>query len=98
MALPHAKILILTMHSTHEYVLQALAGLKNKLPNTAGRISDVAGGVAYVDGDLNIGVSYAHHDARYGVPIRFSLDPDEQADWLNLWREVGQLLARVNQR
>jgi iron complex outermembrane receptor protein len=56
--------------------IRALAGLKDRLPNTAGRLEDIAGGLAYVEGDLNIGLSYNHHDARYGVPIRFSLDPD----------------------
>lgn len=56
--------------------IRALAELKDKLPNTAGRADDIAGGLAYVDGDLNVGVSYSHHDTKYGVPIRFSLDPD----------------------
>lgn len=55
--------------------IRALADLKGTLPNTAGRLDDIAGGLAYVDGDLDIGLSYNHHDARYGVPIRFSLDP-----------------------
>jgi iron complex outermembrane receptor protein len=60
--------------------IQALADLKGKLPNTQGRISDVAGGVAYVNGDTNIGFSVSHHAFKYGVPIRFSLDPDEEAE------------------
>jgi iron complex outermembrane receptor protein len=60
--------------------IRALADLKGKLPNTAGRIGDVAGGFAYVDGGTNIGVSVSHHTFRYGVPIRFSLDPDEEAE------------------
>ena len=55
--------------------IRALAALKDKLPNTAGRTDDIAGGFAYIDGALNIGISVSHHDARYGVPIRFSLDP-----------------------
>ena len=55
--------------------IRALAELKGKLPNTAGRADDLAGGLAYVDGDLDVGLSYSHHDAKYGVPIRFSLDP-----------------------
>jgi iron complex outermembrane receptor protein len=55
--------------------IRALADLNGRLPNTAGRSDDVAAGLAYVDGSLNIGVSYNHHDTRYGVPIRFSLDP-----------------------
>lgn len=60
--------------------IRALADLKDKLPNTAGRIDDIAGGLAYVDGDLNIGLSYNHHDAKYGVPIRFSLDPSVEPE------------------
>jgi iron complex outermembrane recepter protein len=60
--------------------IRALADLRDKLPNTAGRLSDIAGGVAYVDGDLNIGVSVTHHTFRYGVPIRFSLDPAIEAE------------------
>ena len=55
--------------------IRALADLKDKLPNTAGRSDDYSGGLAYVDGDLDVGLSYSRHDAKYGVPIRFSLDP-----------------------
>ncbi|MES2002060.1 MAG: TonB-dependent receptor [Pseudomonadota bacterium] len=60
--------------------IQALARLKDKLPNTAGRLGDVASGLAYVDGELNIGVSVSHHTFKYGVPIRFSLDPAAKAE------------------
>ena len=60
--------------------IQELADLKGKLPNSAAKSWELAGGVAYVDGDLNVGVSYTHHDALYGVPIRFSLDPAIEAE------------------
>ena len=60
--------------------IQELAGLKGDLPNTAAKSWEAAGGVAYVDGPLNVGVSIAHHDALYGVPIRYSLDPDVEAE------------------
>jgi iron complex outermembrane receptor protein len=60
--------------------VRALANLKGTLPNTGGRIGDIAGGFAYVNGDTNIGVSVSHHSFNYGVPIRFSLDPDEEAE------------------
>ena len=40
--------------------------------NTAAKSWELAGGLAYVDGPLNIGVSVTRHDALYGVPIRFS--------------------------
>ena len=60
--------------------VRALADLRDTLPNTGGTIGDVAGGLAYVDGDLNVGVSVSHHTFRYGVPIRFSLDAQEEAE------------------
>ena len=57
-----------------------LAELKGELPNTAAKGWELAGGLAYVDGPLNVGVSVTRHDALYGVPIRFSLDPDVEAE------------------
>lgn len=60
--------------------VRELAELKGELPNTAAKSWELAGGLAYVDGPLNIGVSVTRHDALYGVPIRFSLDPDVEAE------------------
>jgi iron complex outermembrane receptor protein len=60
--------------------IQALADLKGKLPNSAGRTADIAGGIAYVDGPLNVGVSIGRHISKYGVPIRYSLDPTVEAE------------------
>ena len=76
--------------------VRALAGLRDRLPNTAGRMDDLAGGVAYVDGDLNIGVSVSHHDAKYGVPIRFSLDPAIEAEQPTIDAHQNRADARVN--
>jgi len=76
--------------------IRALADLKDTLPNTEGRIDDVAAGLAYVDGGLDIGLSYNHHDARYGVPIRYSLDPavEPEAPTIDAHQDRGD--ARVN--
>lgn len=76
--------------------IRALADLKRKLPNTAGRSDDIAGGLAYVDGDLNIGASYGHHDSRYGVPIRFSLDPSIEPERPTIDAHQDRGDARVN--
>lgn len=76
--------------------IRALAGLKDKLPNIEGRIQDLAGGVAYVDGDLDVGMSYSHHDARYGVPIRFSLDPNIEAERPTIDAHQDRGDARIN--
>ena len=43
--------------------IQELADLKDELPNTAAKSWEVAGGLDYVDGDLNVGVSVTHHDS-----------------------------------
>jgi iron complex outermembrane receptor protein len=60
--------------------IRELADLKGRLPNSAAKAWELAGGAAYVDGPLNVGVSISRHDALYGVPIRFSLDPDLEAE------------------
>lgn len=76
--------------------IRALADLKGTLPNTAGRAGDIAAGLAYVDGGLNVGISFNHHDARYGVPIRYSLDPsaEPEAPTIDAHQDRGD--ARVN--
>ena len=61
--------------------IRELADLSGRLPNTDSETKEVAGGIAYVGTDgLNIGASIAHRDSFYGVPIRFSLDPDVEAE------------------
>jgi iron complex outermembrane receptor protein len=77
--------------------IRALADLKGTLPNTAGRSDDAAAGLAYADGDLNIGISYSHHDAKYGVPIRFSLDPlvEAEAPTIDAHQDRGDIRANV---
>jgi iron complex outermembrane receptor protein len=55
--------------------IRALADLKGELPNSAATSKEGALGLAYVDGDLNVGVSVTRHLSKYEVPIRYSLDP-----------------------
>jgi iron complex outermembrane receptor protein len=55
--------------------IRALAELRGRLPNSAAETSDVAAGLAWISGGNNIGISVNRYDSRYGVPIRFSLDP-----------------------
>ena len=82
--------------ASSEPAIRELADLKDKLPNTGGRISDLAAGVAYVDGDLNVGLSLAKHSFRYGVPIRFSLDSDVEAEAPTIDGRQTRADARVN--
>jgi len=60
--------------------VRALADLKGRLPNTAAETSDVALGLAYVDGGTNFGISVNRYDSLYGVPVRFSLEPGVEAE------------------
>lgn len=60
--------------------VRALPDLAGDLPNTGARTSDLATGLAYVDGDWNLGLSVGRHTSRYGVPIRFSLDPSVEPE------------------
>jgi len=60
--------------------IRALADLEGTLPHSASRATEGAGGLAYVDGRLNVGVSVSRHDSRYQVPIRFSLVPGEEPE------------------
>ena len=76
--------------------IQELAELRGELPNTGGRLADVAGGLAYVDGDLNVGLSVSRHTFKYGVPIRFSLEPDGEAEEPTLVGRQTRADARVN--
>ena len=61
--------------------IAALADLRGKLPNSAARTWEVAGGAALVtDGGGNLGFSFAHTDNFYGVPARYSLEPGSEAE------------------
>jgi iron complex outermembrane receptor protein len=62
----------------------ALADLKGKLPNSAGRTWDVAGGAAVITDSGNLGFAVSHYDSLYGVPIRYSLDPAVEAEQVRL--------------
>ncbi len=64
--------------------IRELANLRGRLPNSAAETSELAGGVAWIDGANNVGFSVARYDSRYGVPVRFSLDPAIEAEEVRL--------------
>ncbi|MCP1468373.1 iron complex outermembrane receptor protein [Sphingobium sp. OAS761] len=64
--------------------IRDLATLRGTLPNSAGRMWEVAGGAAFIDDGGNLGISVAHTDNFYGVPVRYSLDPDAPAEDVRL--------------
>lgn len=64
--------------------IRDLAELDGRVPNTAAETWDVAGGAAIVDERGNLGFSVAHFDSLYGVPVRYSLDPEGEAEQVRL--------------
>ena len=61
-----------------------LASLRGTLPNTAAETWEVAGGIALITDGGNLGFSVAHTDNFYGVPVRYSLDPNVEAEQVRL--------------
>jgi iron complex outermembrane receptor protein len=61
-----------------------LADLQGTLPNSAAETWDVAGGASIVVGGGHLGFSVSHFESLYGVPIRYSLDPDVEAEAVRL--------------
>lgn len=70
--------------SSADPAIVALADLKDRLPNSAGRTWEIAGGAAYITSHVNLGFSVSRYDSLYGVPIRYSLDPAVAAESVRL--------------
>ena len=64
--------------------IEALAGLRGKLPNSSARSWEVAGGAALVTEGGNLGFSVTHTDNIYGVPARYSLEPGSETEQVRL--------------
>lgn len=64
--------------------IAALANLKGDLPNSGAKNWEVAGALAYIGTNGNIGVSVNHIDNFYGVPIRYALEPGAESEQVRL--------------
>jgi iron complex outermembrane recepter protein len=64
--------------------IRDLADLKGKLPNSAARTWEVAGGAAVITNSGNLGFSVSRYDSLYGIPPRYSLDPGTEAEAVRL--------------
>lgn len=76
----------------------AAAGIRGRLPNSAGKTWTAGIGAALIADGGNLGVSYSHYDSLYGVPIRFATLPGqaEEAPRLDLAQDRLDLRAEVN--
>ncbi len=61
-----------------------LSGLKGDLPNSAAESWEIAGALAYIGDTGDMGISVSHIDNLYGVPVRYSLEPGEEAEKVRL--------------
>ncbi len=75
--------------------IASLADLRGRLPNSAGRNYEFAGGVALINEGGNLGISVNHIDNLYGVPVRYSLDPDADAEAEAVRLDMRQTRADV---
>ena len=75
-----------------------LATLRDKLPNSAAKTWEVAGGAALILDGGTIGASFSHYDSLYGVPVRYSLDPAVEAEQVRLQvkQDRADLRAELN--
>lgn len=73
--------------------IQSLAALKGRLPNSASRLWEIAGGAAFITDTGNLGVSVSRFDTLYGVPSRVSFDPGSPAE--NVRLDVAQTRVDV---
>ncbi|SCW66756.1 iron complex outermembrane recepter protein [Sphingobium faniae] len=64
--------------------IEKLAGLRGKLPNSAAKTWEVSGGAALITDGGNLGFSVTHTDNFYGVPVRYALEPGEEAEQVRL--------------
>ncbi|MEZ5656739.1 MAG: TonB-dependent receptor [Sphingobium sp.] len=64
--------------------IAALANLKGDLPNSGAESWEVAGALAYINDRGDIGISVNHIDNLYGVPVRYAVEPGEEAEEVHI--------------
>jgi iron complex outermembrane recepter protein len=75
--------------------IRRLATLRGDLPNSASRTWDVAGGASYIDDGGSIGFAVSRYESRYGIPVRFSLDPTIDAEQVSIDAKQTRVDARA---
>ncbi|MCH4894848.1 TonB-dependent receptor [Sphingomonas sp. SFZ2018-12] len=56
--------------------VRALADLAGDLPSSAARTFEIAGGASIILATGQVGISFGTFESEYGLPTRFSLEPD----------------------
>jgi iron complex outermembrane receptor protein len=75
--------------------VQALARLRGRIPNTDSRMRSAHIGMALVEGPGTLGVAISRMESRYGVPIRFDVTGEEDAEAVFLDAEQTRVDMRA---
>ncbi len=73
----------------------ANAAVEGKLPNSAGRTWSFATGIGYINDQGSIGVAYSRLDNRYGIPIRYATQPDQEQEAPTIALKQDRIDAQV---
>lgn len=72
-----------------------VAELKDTLLNTSAETWNVGAGLAWIGETGNIGIAISQYDNNYGVPIRWSLEPDGESEAVRIDMQQTRLDARA---
>jgi iron complex outermembrane receptor protein len=72
-----------------------VAELEGRIPNTSAETWNIGAGVAWIGETGNIGIAISQYDSNYGVPIRWSLEPDGESEAVRIDMQQTRLDARA---
>jgi iron complex outermembrane receptor protein len=72
-----------------------VAELKDRLPNTSAETWNVGAGLAWIGETGTIGIAISQYDNNYGVPIRWSLEPDGESEAVRIDMQQTRFDARA---
>ncbi len=78
--------------------IRALADLRGRLPNSAGRTLNGTLGVVHATDGGDLGVAISRYEALYGLPIRFSVEPGAEQEAVAIDAVQTRLDVRANIR
>ncbi|MFM2409436.1 MAG: hypothetical protein RL481_264, partial [Pseudomonadota bacterium] len=77
--------------SSDEPEIQELSALKGKIPNSAARTWEIAGGLAWIGSNAQFGASISRFDSLYGVPVRYATTEEGEEEETEDARVKGEL-------
>jgi iron complex outermembrane receptor protein len=72
-----------------------VAALKDFIPNTSAETWQFGAGLAWIGETGNIGFAISQYDSNYGVPIRWSLEPDGENEAVRIDMQQTRVDARA---